>query len=140
MRLSGPLVEGSVLSAGWAKFGRMERMRVIIAGGRDIDPPSKTFWRFLAESGFDIDCVLSGGATGIDAHGEMYALANGIPLETYPAEWDKHGKAAGPLRNAQMARNADALILIWNGKSKGSRNMLQAAVGQNLKIHQVIWA
>jgi hypothetical protein len=45
----------------------------------------------------------------------------------FPAKWDKYGKAAGPLRNREMAAYADALILVWDGKSRGSANMLAEA-------------
>ena len=42
-----------------------------------------------------------------------------------PAQWDLYGRAAGPIRNAQMADYADAAIIIWDGKSPGSLNMIK---------------
>ena len=71
--------------------------------------------------------ILSGGADGVDALGEQWARRHGVPLTIYPANWERHGKAAGPIRNAEMARNADALLLLWDGQSSGSRNMLETA-------------
>lgn len=81
--------------------------------------------------------ILSGGADGVDALGEQWARRHGVPLTIYPANWERHGKAAGPIRNAEMARNADALLLLWDGQSSGSRNMLETAWRHGLKITEV---
>jgi hypothetical protein len=55
-----------------------------------------------------------------------------------PARWDTEGKAAGPKRNKRMAEAADALILVWDGKSKGSASMKSEAQKRGLKIFEVI--
>ena len=67
--------------------------------------------------------IVSGGADGIDRSAKKYAEAWEVPYKEFPAEWDKYGPSAGPRRNRQMADYADALLLIWDGKSKGSANM-----------------
>lgn len=54
--------------------------------------------------------------------------------ETHKADWDAHGKAAGPIRNRKMAQEADALLLLWDGKSKGSASMLAEAKRTGLQI------
>lgn len=56
----------------------------------------------------------------------------------FPADWDAHGKAAGPIRNREMAQYGDALLLIWDGKSRGSASMLKEARSAKLPIMQVI--
>lgn len=109
-------------------------MKVIIAGSRDYHN-YETVCQAIANSNFIIDVILSGGASGVDELGAKYALENDIPLETYPAEWHVHGKAAGPIRNRKMAENADALIAIWDGQSKGTKNMIETAMHYNLVIH-----
>lgn len=68
--------------------------------------------------------VVSGTARGADYLGEEYANENGIPIKSFPADWDNYGKAAGPIRNRQMAEYADVLIAVWDGKSKGTNNMI----------------
>lgn len=68
--------------------------------------------------------VVSGGADGADFLGEKYAVENGIPIKHFPADWNTHGRAAGPIRNKQMADYADCLIAVWDGKSKGTKNMI----------------
>ena len=82
--------------------------------------------------------IVSGGAQGADSLGENYARERGYALKRYPAQWDKYGRAAGPIRNAEMARNADALVLFWNGKSRGSLNMKQEAEKIGLPVRTVM--
>ncbi len=62
-------------------------------------------------------------AKGADELGRAWALSLGIPLKKFYADWDKYGKRAGPIRNKQMAEYADAAIILWDGKSKGSMNL-----------------
>lgn len=63
-------------------------------------------------------------AKGADTLGELWALKEGKRVARFPANWNKYGRAAGPVRNKQMAEYADALIVfIWNN-SRGSANML----------------
>lgn len=58
-----------------------------------------------------------------DSSGEYWALAKGININLFPADWDTHGNSAGPFRNKQMAEYADAALIFWDGKSRGSKNM-----------------
>jgi len=97
-------------------------MKTIIAGSRDISNYDLVKYT-TKQSNFTITEVVSGTAKGIDSLGEKWAQEQGIPIKKFPANWNEHGKAAGPIRNGQMADYADALILIWDGKSRGSANM-----------------
>lgn len=98
-------------------------MKIIIAGGRDIDN-----WEIVAkaikESNFDIIEVVSGGARGVDRLGEGFAKLAKLSLKVFSADWNKQGKAAGFIRNRQMAEYADGLIAVWDGKSRGTKNMI----------------
>lgn len=110
-------------------------MRVIIAGARDITNPAVVIPIIDEVSGpWVIGTVLCGCARGVDSIGETWAVMRGRMVERFPADWATHGKAAGPLRNEQMAARADALLLIWHGDSPGSRNMLQRAAAHRLLI------
>ena len=71
--------------------------------------------------------IISGAARGADTLGERYAHERGYAVEKYPADWNCDGKAAGPIRNAQMAKVADALIAFWDGNSRGTQNMIDLA-------------
>lgn len=110
-------------------------MKVIIAGGRNIHDPY-VVGLAATESGFHISEVVSGGAPGVDLRGEIWAEENGLPVKYFLADWSKHGRAAGPIRNRQMAEYADALILVWDGKSRGSADMLRWAKQYGLKVFQ----
>lgn len=107
---------------------------MIIAGSRSLTDPTLVK-QAVSASGFEITTVLSGCAPGIDRLGAAWAEAHGIPVEPHPADWKTHGKAAGFIRNEEMAACADALILVWDGKSRGSANMLHHAERLGLKIH-----
>lgn len=112
-------------------------MKVIIAGSRHINDMS-ALRRAIELSKFDITEIVSGGASGVDTLGEIYAAEKGIPVKRFPADWDKHGRSAGPIRNGEMAEYADALIAVWHGASRGTANMIKQASYKKLRIHQHI--
>jgi len=97
-------------------------VKVIIAGGRDIDDPD-LLEEALDDFPYEITEVVCGLAPGVDLLGKSWAKRNDIPVVEFPAEWDRYGKLAGPIRNRKMAKYADVLLLIWNGLSPGSANM-----------------
>lgn len=109
-------------------------MKVIIAGGRDIHDYELVV-DAVQESQFDIDTVISGGANGVDALGEKYSEEMNLNLKIFNADWATHGRAAGPIRNRKMAENADALIAIWDGKSRGTKNMIETAQKKGLLVY-----
>ena len=81
--------------------------------------------------------IVSGTAKGADRLGERYAAERGYRVERFPADWDRDGIAAGPIRNSQMAAHADALVAFWDGKSRGTRDMIERAEKHNLPIRVV---
>lgn len=109
-------------------------MRVIIAGARCCNH-YHVVCQAVHDSGFDITTVVSGCAVGVDTLGERYADEHGIPCERHPADWKKYGRAAGHIRNHEMALCADALIAILMGESRGTRNMIQQAREAGLPIY-----
>lgn len=109
--------------------------RVIVAGGRDFNDYEllKQKLDTYLSNLKDVE-IVSGGCQGADDLGERYAIENRIDLVMFPADWIKYGKAAGPIRNKEMAEYANYLIAFWNGKSKGTANMIKLAQDNNLKI------
>lgn len=108
-------------------------MKTIIAGSRGIVDYSLV-GRAVEISGFAITEVVSGAAKGVDQLGERWADENKIPVTQFYPNWHIHGRAGGMIRNARMAEYADALIAIWDGKSKGTKGMVQEAKKRGLKV------
>lgn len=107
-------------------------MRTIIAGSRDfID------YRLLCQNMNTLDwpvtVVLCGMAKGADLLGKQWAEENNIPVEEYPAKWTELGKAAGYVRNLQMANESDALVAFWDGESRGTSHMIRIAQDKKLE-------
>lgn len=108
-------------------------MRVIVAGGRDLIP-NKNHVRWLIDTLLKLGTteVICGMAKGADTLGKQVALKMNIPVKEFPADWNKYGRSAGPIRNAEMAKNADACILFPGGN--GTANMKMLATVNKLKI------
>ena len=81
--------------------------------------------------------IITGGADGVDKYGKIFAEHNHLSHKEFPADWEKFGKKAGPIRNEQMAENAQICIAFFNG-SKGTKNMIQTAIKKNLLVHCVL--
>lgn len=113
--------------------------RVIIAGGRDFKNYtllSKTMDHLLSKIDGDI-VIVCGKARGADTLGERYAKEHGYSVHYFPAEWDRHGRAAGYIRNIAMADNADALAAFWDGESRGTKNMIEIAKNRGLSVRVI---
>lgn len=99
-------------------------LKVIIAG-------SRTFrnYEYLSKE-LDIrippfiDEVISGDAEGPDKMGARWAEEHGYSVKHFPAQWNKYGKAASIIRNHEMGDYADYLIAFWDGKSRGTKDMI----------------
>ena len=125
---------------------------MIIAGGRDFDN-----YELLKKSVNDIiydlvvnrKCedgkmeVVSGTARGADSLGEKFAVEDGFDVKRFPADWDAYGKRAGYLRNEQMAKYAvsdgcyGVLIAFWDGKSRGTKHMIDLANKHGLEVNVI---
>ena len=117
-------------------------MKLIIAGGRDFTyistPMIDSFLEVHHIYYRNIEQVVSGGASGVDTAGENFANTLDIEIERFPADWKAHGKAAGPIRNKQMAEYADTLLLIWDGESRGSASMKNEMLKLKKPVYEII--
>ena len=105
-------------------------VKTIIAGGRNYELTSEDkAWLDT----LPITEVVCGGATGADDGGRIWAKSKGLPVKMFPADWNKHGKAAGPIRNQLMAEYAEAVALFDGGK--GTNDMRHKAIRRKLVIH-----
>lgn len=109
-------------------------MNCIIAGPRYVTNYQHVL-NAVEASGFSINVVVSGKARGVDTLGEQWAEEHGKSVKPFPADWSKYHRAAGPIRNRQMAEYADALIAVWDGKSRGTANMIKEARRKKLKVY-----
>jgi hypothetical protein len=109
-------------------------MKTIIAGSRDITDLALVF-EAVEASGFVITEVVSGGARGVDRLGEYYAALSGLPCKVFRADWDTYDKAAGSIRNGEMGKYAQALIAVWDGVSRGTKNMIDIALMLGLRVY-----
>lgn len=114
-------------------------MKTIIAGSREIEDYQHVL-DAVRLSGFVITEVISGHARGVDTLGERWAKEHSTPVQLCHAAWGRYGRfAAGHLRNADMAQIADALIAVWDGKSPGTKNMIDQMIrrGKPTFVHYV---
>ena len=85
-----------------------------------------------------INLVVSGAAQGADSLGEKWALENNIKTLIFPADWNKHGKKAGFIRNEDIIKNCDACIAFWDGVSKGTKHSISLCEKYNKPVKIVI--
>lgn len=114
-------------------------MKIIIAGSRNfVDYDllvEKCDKAFSLQS--DIE-IVSGTAYGADMLGERYAKEKNYNIKRFPADWSL-GKGAGYIRNKAMSEYADALIAFWDGKSRGTKHMIDLATEKGLKVKVVMF-
>ena len=114
-------------------------MKLVIAGSRgftDYQLLREMTDYLLTETLEDIE-IVSGGARGADVLGEKYAKERGYTIKSFPANWDLHGKAAGYIRNEEMAQYGNYVLLFWDGESKGTQHMAKLAEKHGCKVYLV---
>lgn len=116
---------------------RTLRVSAVIAGGRDYFL-SEGHFGWLDRLNYSIVEVVSGCAPGADAGGEEWAKMRNIPIKRFPAEWDRYGRSAGPLRNEAMAKylaskTPKGIVILFPG-GKGTANMASCALMHKLHI------
>ena len=136
------MVNMKVIVAGGIDFGDYELVRIELnlrlsdkanvemISGRCSD--KKGILTFTTSDGIQV--------YGADGLGERWAKDNGVTIHPFPVDWKIHGKYAGPIRNKLMAMEAEALIAFWDGKSKGTKNMIETALKQGLEVDVVNYA
>lgn len=107
----------------------MTKYRMIVAGGRDYSNQNVVNYyidrvKDVCDSrGLNL-VIVCGMATGADTLGRNYAISNGLEVLEFPANWNRYGKSAGYIRNKEMGNIADSAIVFWDGRSKGSKLMI----------------
>lgn len=117
--------------------------RVIVAGCREI--PEDVAEQFILKTMSDLhlnnlltpSSILHGGCRGVDTAADN-VFRGIIPVKEFKANWDTHGRAAGPIRNKQMVMEADALVAFWDGKSRGTGGIIELARNAGLQVHVIM--
>jgi hypothetical protein len=107
-------------------------MRIIIAGSRQFTD-IKLIDEAVQKSGFEVTEVVSGGARGVDSLGEQWARSKGLPTKRFIPDW-RQGNLAALHRNGEMAAYAEALVAVWDGRSRGTQNMIYQAEARKLPV------
>lgn len=126
----------------------MKELRIIIAGSRnfnDYELLKREVINIVKSSNKPKQFIkiISGKAKGADTLGERFAKEFGLEIKEFPADWNRLGKRAGYIRNTEMAKfamgdeNYGVLIAFWDGKSKGTKHMIDLAEKYGLEIHIV---
>ena len=85
--------------------------------------------------------IVTGHAKGADLFAEEHAKEKGIELKVFRPDWKRYGRGAGPIRNREMLAYAEEgvpiVIAFWDGKSKGTGNMIETAREHGVDVHIV---
>lgn len=121
-------------------------MRILVCGGRDFidrDLLTKTLWDIFESRktddyvSTDEYTIIEGGAKGADELAVDFACTFGTNLESYKADWETHGKAAGPIRNKQMLEEGKPDLVIAFPGGKGTANMIKLAREANIEVRKI---
>lgn len=110
-------------------------MKVLVCGGRDFSDVhllSVTLGAILEGAG--ITEIIHGGASGADTLAGRYAVRKGIPVTVFPADWKAHGKAAGPIRNAQMLSEGRPDMVVAFKGGRGTDDMIRQAKAAGVAV------
>lgn len=104
-------------------------MKLLIAGSRDIDD-----FELDEYIPGEVDLIITGGARGIDSLAESYADKNKISKLILRPDYKRYGKAAPLIRNKTMIDIADTVIIVWNGRSTGTKFTVDYAKKLNKNV------
>lgn len=119
----------------------MKGTKVIVCGSRNFTN-YKYLERMLDKYALDLKpqplIIVHGAARGADQLADDWCFArkrHRVVIIRYHADWKKHGKAAGHIRNVEMSHcGAKRLIAFWDGKSKGTEDMIKIAKRRGIKV------
>lgn len=109
-------------------------MKVLVCGGRNLADYELVKKSLSLHTTSSCQFIL-GGARGADSLAELYAKENGRTFRVFPADWEKHGRAAGFIRNKEMIDQGPNLVIaFWDGFSRGTKNTIDLAKKQDIKV------
>ena len=115
-------------------------VRLLVCGGRDYKDAPTVYYTLNMQRRLNfgtIACLIHGGAKGADEMAGYWAERNEIPVKVYPAEWAKHGKKAGPVRNQLMIDDGKPEYVIAFPGGRGTADMVRRAKAAGIPVHEV---
>lgn len=110
-------------------------MKVLVCGGRAYKDETRIREVLSAfHAAQPIARLIEGGAAGADARAAAWASANGVPWDTYVADWARHGKAAGPIRNQRMLDEGQPDVVIAFPGGAGTAHMVKIARAAGVEV------
>ena len=113
-------------------------MRVLVCGGRDYENRLKLFYELdslnVTQS---IDCIIHGGARGADYLAKLWGRERQITVLEFPANWERDGKAAGPIRNQQMLVTGNPDLVMAFPGGRGTADMVNRARKANVEVREI---
>jgi hypothetical protein len=112
-------------------------MKIIVCGGRDFKDYERVktaldyYLQNMDKSKLEI---VHGDYLGVDLLAKRYAIESGYVQTPFPADWKQYGNKGGPIRNSAMAQYGEVCIAFWDGKSRGTADMIKKACAKRLKI------
>lgn len=107
---------------------------VIVTGGRYYDDAERVYAELEA---MNPTKIIQGGAGGADLFARLYAEDNNIPLVTHKADWNKYGRAAGPIRNEVMLlSHPQAKVIAFPG-GRGTQNCIDTAKRHKFEVIEI---
>jgi len=113
----------------------MAGLRVLVCGGRDYDDLGNVWSQLDAHHGLiGIACIIHGGASGAGALAESWAASNKVARHRFPAQWDKLGLRAGPIRNQAMIDKGKPDLVIAFPGGRGTADMVARARAAGIEV------
>ncbi len=114
-------------------------MRVVVFGGRDFHNERMAFKALdQVHKKYGITVVIDGVAAGADYLGHKWAVSRGIENVRFPAQWDKFGKSAGPIRNRQMIEEGLPDMGVAFPGGRGTDNMKSQLKTNGIKVLNIV--
>jgi hypothetical protein len=112
-------------------------MRVLVCGGRSFSDKARVWWALDSFGPPEVREVISGMAPGADTLAAEWAERFGFPLHKFPADWSKHGKAAGPIRNQRMIEEGKPDLVIAFPGGRGTADMIRRAKAAGVEVREM---
>ena len=118
-------------------------MRVLVCGGRDLDPFKVSchlydfFEKLLTDEGISVTTIIHGDARGADLGARNLAEVLNIFQLPFPADWDRYGNRAGPIRNRQMLKEGNPDIVVAFPGGSGTTDMVRLSENAGVRVIKI---